>query len=795
MKKTLLILLGLSLYFNALISQTQTLRGNVMDVDSKTPLIGATISLQATQGMGTSTDKNGQFELTKVPIGRQDFVIQYIGYEPQILSQILITPSREVVVEINLKESILKMEEIEVRASAHNHKALNEMSMISARSMTMEELNRQPATLYDPARMALSFPGVSVGEDDFVNEIVVRGNSPRGILWRLEGVEIHSPNHFGELGSAGGGISILSANAMGTSDFFAGAFPAEYGNALSGVFDIKLRNGNAKQREVALQAGLLGIEALAEGPIKKGYDGSYLVNYRYSTLGLIEEIGLLSDFGAPVFQDLSFKVKLPTSKLGTFSLFGIAGIAGQTDLNIDGSPFNEAFKGTTSIFGASHLFNLSPKSYLKTVFVNTRSKNKLEEWTGENGTKEGRGVDLQNFTDGASRISILLNHKFNSRHTLRIGSTYSALTYDLTFDEQDKVIVAAPTGGFNVTYLNSWTTYLDNKGSGHTLQSYLQWKYHFAPNLTLNTGFHFLYFGVNKEQSIEPRVGLRWQASPKQSVSIGFGKHSRVEALAAYFAEQTDETGTMTQLNKDLGLQKANHYILAYELALTKKLNFKIEGYYQTIDQLAISNNPNSTHALLNDDYMELFFEDYNQGLVANGKGRNYGVDLSIEKGLSNGTYFIANASIFKSEYQTTTKEWWSTKFNSNYNLTLVGGKEFQFGKRQHKTIGINAKVLSNGGKRYTPVDEAASIAANETTYGIPFSKNLPAYFRGDIGIYYRWFTKKQVTQTISLNIQNVTNRENVFSKEAFYIDEPLIIEYNQLQEGLFPVIHYRIEF
>lgn len=278
MKKILLILLGLSLYCNALISQTQTLRGMVVDTDSKTPLIGATIFLQAAQGVGTTTDVNGQFELTKVPIGRQDFVVQYVGYEPQVLSQLLITPSREVVVEISLKESILKLEEVEVRASAHNHQALNEMSMISARSMTMEELNRQPATLYDPARMALSFPGVGVGEDDFINEIVVRGNSPRGILWRLEGVEIHSPNHFGELGSAGGGISMLSTNAMGTSDFFAGAFPAEYGNALSGVFDIKLRNGNTKKREVSLQAGIMGIEGLVEGPIKKGYGGSYLVN-------------------------------------------------------------------------------------------------------------------------------------------------------------------------------------------------------------------------------------------------------------------------------------------------------------------------------------------------------------------------------------------------------------------------------------------------------------------------------------------------------------------------------------
>jgi len=795
MKKSLLILLGLTLYGIALSSQTQTLRGTIVDADSKAPLIGATISLQATQEIGTTTDENGQFELAKVPIGRQNFVVQYVGYEPQILSEILMTPSREVIVEIRLKESILKLEEIEVRASAHNHKALNEMTMISARSMTMEELNRQPATLYDPARMALSFPGVAVGEDDFVNEIVVRGNSPRGVLWRLEGVEIHSPNHFGELGSAGGGISMLSANAMGTSDFFAGAFPAEYGNALSGVFDIKLRNGNTQKREVALQVGILGVEGLVEGPLKKGYEGSYLVNYRYSTLGLIERLGLLSDFGAPDFQDLSFKVKLPTSKSGTFSLFGVAGLAGQKSLNIEGSPINDKSKGTTSIFGASHLYNLSPKTYVKTVFVNSRSTNQYDQWFGSDGKQKGKGSETQNFTDVANRVSLLLNHKFNSRHTLRVGGTFSALSYDLTFEVQDSEIIGTPTG-FSRTFLDSWTTYLDSKGKGKTFQSYLQWKYHLASNLTLNTGLHFLYFGVNKETSIEPRVGLNWQFSPKQSLAIGIGKHSRVEALAAYFAEQrNEETGAITQLNKDLGLQKANHYILAYELALSKKLNFKIEGYYQTIDQLAISNNPNSTRALLNDDYFDLFYEDYNQGLVANGKGRNYGVDISIEKGLHNGTYFIANASIFKSEYQTASKEWWNTKFNSNYNLVLLGGKEFQFGRRQHRTIGINAKLLSNGGKRYTPLDKTASIAAEQEIQELPYSKNLPAYFRADAGIFYRWFNKKQVSQTVSLNIQNVTSRENVFTKNEYLVGPLGVQEFFDYQEGLFPVIHYRIEF
>lgn len=307
-------------------SQTQTVRGTIVDLDAQVPLIGATIQLISNNPVGTTSDIDGKFQLDNIPTGRQSFVVQYLGYETQKLEELVVTPSKEVVLNIKLKESVAQLNEVIVQASSNGHEALNEMSMISARSMTIEELNRQPANFYDPARMALGFSGVTSAGDDESNEIVVRGNSPAGILWRIEGIEVSNPNHFSEAGTAGGGISMLSTNAMGTSDFFAGAFPAEFGNALSGVFDIKLRNGNNNTTEAAAQIGLLGLNAAVEGPLKKGYGGSYLINYRYSTLGIIESLGVIeSGGGNPDFQDLSFKVRLPTKKAGTFSLFGLGG--------------------------------------------------------------------------------------------------------------------------------------------------------------------------------------------------------------------------------------------------------------------------------------------------------------------------------------------------------------------------------------------------------------------------------------------------------------------------------------
>ncbi len=797
MRKTILFLLACFAFSSQLTSQTQTVRGTIVDLDSQVPLIGATIQLIANNPVGTTTDIDGKFQLDNIPTGRQSFVVQYLGYEVQKLEELVVTPSKEVVLNIKLRESVEQLNEVIVKASSNNHEALNEMSMISARSMTIEELTRQPANFNDPARMALGFSGVTSAGDDESNEIVVRGNSPAGILWRIEGIEVSNPNHFSEAGTAGGGISMLSTNAMGTSDFFAGAFPAEFGNALSGVFDIKLRNGNNNTTEAAAQIGLLGLNAAVEGPFKKGYDGSYLINYRYSTLGIIESLGVIeSGSGTPDFQDLSFKVRLPTKKVGTFSLFGLGGdFVSEDDYTSAGDQRRDIFSGKTGIVGLSHLLTLSNKTYLKTVVAANYAGRFYDE--GRLSLPSEGAVDndyKEFFEDKSSRVSVLLNHKFNSKHVLRAGGVFSHLNYDLKLEERLFNWIENPDGSYMREYTNDWITLLDSKGDSYSIQSYLQWKYNITSNLTLNTGLHLLNFGLNKNTSVEPRIGLNWQFAPKQSVALGIGRHSKIESLSTYFVQRRNAQGETILPNRDLPLQKATHYIMSYNLALARKLNFKIEGYYQSIDNLPVSSDPNSNVALLNQYYFDVFFNI--PSLTGTGKGRNYGVDVSLEKGFSKETYFVLNGSLFKSEYQTNTNEWYQTKYSSNYNLVAIGGKEFHFGKKANRTLGINAKFILNGALRYTPINESASLAAQETILNeTPFTKHLPTYWRADLGINYSWY-KKRVVHSLSLNVQNVTNRENIFSQNEFYsTTENRIIRRRGTQLPLIPILSYRIEF
>ena len=163
-----------------------------------------------------------------------------------------------------MAESVSALKEVVVTAKKDKSEVLNEMALVSARSFTVDETKRFAGSFNDPARMVASYAGVQSNAEGS-NEIVVRGNSSRGILWRLEGVEIPNPNHFADEGSTGGPINALNSNMLSDSDFFTGAFAPEYGNALSGIFDMKLRTGNNEQREYTFTASTLGLDFTAEG--------------------------------------------------------------------------------------------------------------------------------------------------------------------------------------------------------------------------------------------------------------------------------------------------------------------------------------------------------------------------------------------------------------------------------------------------------------------------------------------------------------------------------------------------
>lgn len=764
---------------------TQTLKGMVVDKALKTPLTGATITLLSAEPVrGAVADLNGAFSFPQTPVGKHRLRINYLGYQEMTLSNITLNSGKETFLTIELEESLLSSREVVIQARTSKEKPLNELSTVSTRTFSVEETQRFAAAVNDPARMAASFAGVAMPEDGN-NMIIIRGNAPNGLLWRMEGVDIPNPNHFSDPGSSGGGISILSAQLLSNSDFSTGAFAAEYGNALSGVFDLRLRKGNTEKREHTVQLGFLGLDLATEGPIKLGrQNGSYLVNYRYSTLSIISKLGVNIGDAVTNFQDLSFNVYLPAGKWGNFTVFGMGGLSDQTNQGKRDSILwleNEAYRyswydaANTGVVGVTHQLAVNDKTYMKTVFAASATKN--DEWTDQTQYNylERRLFD-QAHTQTRYTLSSTLNHKFNRRHFLRAGAYANFIGFNFNqhgWDEDQEKLMQE----------------LQEKGQTSTLDAFAQWQYKPSKRLTLNAGMHGIYLFLNKSASIEPRVALKYALSDRQSISIGYGLHGQAQPLGTYFAALEDDQGRITRPNRGLGLSKSRHLVLSFEQGLPDAWRIKPELYFQYLYNVPVSADEKDPYSALN----ELGGFTYRR-LENSGLGRNYGLELTIEKFLTRGFYLLGSSSLFDSEYRGSDLVWRNSRFNLGLINTLSTGKEWDWRRgRKNRSIGFNLKLTQMGGRLSTPIDLAASRDKGETVYdeSKAFSVRMPGYFRTDVGFRLKR-NYKNITTTLGIDIQNVSNRLNIGGE---YFDKASGKVKYFYMTPLIPVFSYRVDW
>ncbi len=752
---------------------TQTIRGNVKDEDSKTPLVGVALYIEGSDPViGTITDGEGDFRFNKLPIGRYNIVVNYLGYESKIIPNILLGAGKEVLLHIDLIESVEVLDEVVVKAKKNKGEPLNEMASVSARSFSVEETQRFAGSFNDPGRMASSFAGV-MGDPDGNNDIIVRGNSPRGMLWRIEGIPIPNANHFAEEGATGGPISILNSTTLANSDFFTGAFPAEYGNSFSGVFDIHMREGNNQKHEFIAQAGIIGVDMTAEGPIQKDYSASYLINYRYSSLNVLNAIGIkIAGDAIPKFQDMTVNINVPTHRFGTFQVIGVGGLSG---ISFEEDDWSERFDSDLGVLGLNHIYPFSSKTYLKSSvsFVGNSSIWDYSELDEEINQWEEMGKDRLYYS--TYRGSTNITHKFSAKNTIKAGVAVSLIGYNLLMDNYDEDRKRL----YNV---------IDENGSSEMAEAYANWKFRPVQSLTFNTGIHYMYLNLNGNYSIEPRVGMRWQFTERQAFSAGFGIHSKAENISVYLGKELLDDGTEIGHNKELGFIRANHYIVGYENRITKNLHLKIEAYYQDLYDIPIEDDPESTFSIVN-----MYTGYVYTKMVNKGTGRNYGVEMSLEKFLSNNYYFLFTGSMFNSTYVPKDGKEYNTRFNNNYIANLVGGKEFPVGKRKTNAFGVNIRATYAGGEWYTPIDAEESGEKGYTVrdYDRAYSKQREDYMRFDLKINFRR-NKKKTTRVWELDIENVTNAMNI-TGDYWDKDEGEVVEYYQL--GFLPNLNYRIEF
>lgn len=759
---------------------TQVVRGKVVDEESQMPLPFTTIVvLTLDPVMGTTSDDNGYFRLDKVPVGRHNIQVSFMGYESKVIPELLVTSGKEIVLNIGLIEKVEMMDEVVVKAYTQKDKPLNSLSTVSARSFSVEEAQRYAGGLDDPARLASSFAGVATGYIDD-NAIIVRGNAPKGLLWRLEGIEIPNPNHFANMMTfGGGGISALSSLMLANSDFFTGAFPAEYGNAMSGVFDIKLRTGNNEKNEHAVQLGALGIDLSSEGPFSKNSKASYLFNYRYSTLGLIKPI-LPEVANIPVYQDLCFKINLPTDKAGIFSLWTLAAddkikFEADADTSLWSFAHDQEVGYATqrmAAIGLNHRYILGNKTYLNSSLALSGDYNEyVIDYLDSDLTPQAS--QYINNLNMKYTLTSTLNHKFSAQHTNRTGFIVSNLRYN-------NLLKYAPSIGEELV------TAADEDGSSNLIHLYSQSKFNLSSRFIFNLGFHGLYFDLNKEVVLEPRMGVTYHLTNRQSISLAYGKHSRLEPQSLYFS-RIMEGNKVTYPNKTLSLPKAHHFVLAYDVNLNPNVRLKVEPYFQYLNDIPVS--PDSSYSTINMEADWFFTEK----LVNHGTGTNLGIDLTLERFLKDGFYYLFTASLFESKYVGGDGIERSTRYNSNYVVNVLVGKEWTMGRSENKFLGVNARLNMLGGQRVLPLDRTSSLTMGSVVYDYsrPFEAQKPNVFHLNASITYQ-INKKKHASIWSLQVLNLLGAEENYGYVYNYRTD-------QLEEAkvviVVPSLSYKIEF
>lgn len=766
---------------NASAQTTQTVKGIVIDQQSKLPAPGIIVEvISDSDRNGAATDADGKYVIHGVKLGHVTLRFTGISYQEQYQSDILVQSGKETVVNAEMLESVNQIKEVIIKGK-ETPITEKQMATVSAHIFNADDTRRYAGSRNDVARMAANFAG-AMSNNDSRNDIIIRGNAPTGLLWRIEGIDVANPNHFGDMGATGGPVSMINNNVLGKSAFYTGAFPAQYGNATAGAFDINLREGNHDKREFVAQVGFNGLELGGEGYFSKKSAASYLIDYRYSVPGLLNSLGVNMGTGGalPQYQDISYKIVLPTAHAGKFELFGVGGassISFKGDLkdtaNFYNDPYsNLAFSSKTGVTGISHSYFINNTTSTRVTVAAVGSGAVTVQDSLDN-DRVAAPVYREHAINNKLVVRAVINKKFSAKDRLTGGATLQNINYNFA-DSTQRI-------GIGLSPLHN------SKGSTNLMQAYLQWQHRFSDALTLNGGLYAQFLSLNNTYSIEPRAGLRYNVG-RGALSFGYGKHSQMQNMTWYLLQTPNADGTYTETNKNLDFTKSQHFVAGWESAIGNHWSYKTEVYYQYLYNVPVTKTASSFSTLnTGTSYDETKYGN----LVNSGTGRNYGIELTINRAFSRGFYLMNTTSVYQSLYTASDHVERNTAFNNKYIINLLAGKEWQVSKKG--TFCLDLKMSYAGGKRYTPILLAASIQQGSVVYdeSNAFSSKFQDYFRTDLKMTYRKNGDK-VMQEWFISLMNVTNNKNVF-RQGF--DNRANVVRTQYQLGFTPSVNYRIQF
>jgi CarboxypepD_reg-like domain len=749
---------------------SQNIRGQVIDKSTRQALPGASVQLLEHPDKGTLTDSQGYFRLADIALGRVSARVRFVGYQEVLVGNLVLTSAKEMILLVEMEESLEQLDEVKVRAVGSREQPINELAVVSARQFTAEETSRYAGAFLDPSRLVTNFAGVMSPRNDR-NDIVVRGNSPLGVLWRLEGADIPSPNHFAFLGSAGG-ISMLNTNTLANSDFMTGAFPAAYGNRLAAAFDLRLRHGNNERTEYTGQLGLGGLEFGVEGPLSRKKHHSALVSYRFFSMENLRAIGINlvpNTSSLPDFQDLTFKINLPSEKIGTICVFGLGGLSKFRERRDDGGDTD--LQSDLGVLGMWHEYLFSEKIRGRLTLSLTGTRLDQRDANATNPTREL----MMRYWQWQAKYE--WTAKLSARNLWQLGAIYNGSGFDFWERRFSN---------------NTWTTRFNDQGDASLWQVYGHFQHRASPRLTFNAGVFHQYFAFNSTQHTEPRASVQYQLADNQRLALGFGLHSQVQNLAHYTRIFTYRNGQALQTNRELDMTKSRHWVLSYDWMFAPNFRLKTEIYHQGIYDAPINPRAGSYFSLLNSGASEQGILSIEDSLQNKGLGRNYGLEITVERFFTKNYYLLGTLSLFVSEYQGADGVWRNTAFGNQYLVNLLAGYEVSV--KRHNALIFDIRASQVGGKPFVPIDLVRSRATRSEVRNRAeaYQQRLAPFTKCDLRISYR-LNRPRANHYIFIELQNFLDGQNAQDQRYRVATADVVTRYQQL--GFLPLGGYRVQF
>lgn len=748
---------------------SQQIFGTITDEISAAPIDGAQVSVVKSGQLVKSfnTKVNGQFFFDSLSPGYYHLIVVAKGFQTMTRSEILIAGGKQQIVNVEmvspnqlLSGALIKSEGILNR----------ENQLLGEIGLKREQIFRYPAVNFDPARLAASFSGIAQ-TDDGTNGLSIRGNSPGTLRWRLAGIDIVNPNHLPNAGtfddraaSSSGGVLLFSAQLLSNCSAITGAYSPGLGDVNGGIMDMHLREGNTRRPEHTVQAGLTGLDVATEGPVPGG--GSYLVNYRYSTVGILGLLGISFGGERIGFQDLSFQTSLKGKKGGTWKAFAVSGVS-----------HNRFYPKTDSIRNYKETRNIDFKSqteisgwtFQKSVGFRTNVQMSMVFSGQKNAREEASRVVESSIRDGNTEFRVgyqtNVTHHLTERIRLKGGLYFQGIGYR-SYSQVDS------------------SPQLDQSTQIRMLQPWISstiWSRN--RKWMLMTGIHSINLAQKSatinDARLEPRIALQYKIGNKHRLLGSHVWHSQLAPLWVLADKNNDR----------LELVRSRSATLAYLFQIGTNTNFKLEGFLQSQKQVPVSSIA-GVFSVINEQALRSL-----PALRQDGKGLNRGVEISLDRKMEGSWFFNANLSFLDSRFMVD-GIWRSSRWDIGRQNNLVVGKEWYRNRKKGitNTFGINMRLMQRGGFRSMPIDEQESELFGETRFNADngYTAKENPYARADVRICWRKSRDSRRNALFAIDIQNVTNRDNI---GYLFYDPFLKLIAKKSQLGLIPNLSWRVEF